>query len=234
YEFRPALPGFPESELDPFAALSEAVSGRRGKIDRTSASGCLTPTRPCGRFPSEPTDARSDRNDSLSVKESQVMTRRGSIRAVEADADHAGAVDGNSKPRRVLAGRDHPVRGRTRRGRYRETRLRIRRFDVRGPVEIERFDESGHVLRRLGEGHDACREERVTVEDRDLPQGVGAVEGRPDSHGKPPDSEERAAPRDPALSRGGWRFPSPGSDSRCRGRGIGVSVRRRARGYDSR
>src|SRR5436309_15582744 len=99
------------------------------------------------------------------------MTRRGSIRAVEADADHAGAVDGNSKPRRGLAGRDHPVRGRTRRGRYRGTRLRIRRVDVRGPVEIERFDESGHVLRRIGEGHEACREGRVTVEEWDVAPG---------------------------------------------------------------
>src|SRR3989449_124536 len=32
-EFRPALPGFPESEFDPFASLSEAVSGGRRKID---------------------------------------------------------------------------------------------------------------------------------------------------------------------------------------------------------
>src|SRR2546422_8314059 len=103
------------------------------------------------------------------------MTRRGSIRAVEADTDRARAVDGNSEPRRVLAGRVHAVRGRTRRGRYRETRLRIRPLDVRGPVEIERFDESGDVLRGLGQGHAACREERVSVEGRDLPPGAGAV-----------------------------------------------------------
>src|SRR2546428_13361112 len=86
-EFRTALPRLPESELDPFASLSEAVSGRRGKIDRTSASGGLTTTGPCGRFPSAPTDAPPDRNASRSGEEPQGVTPRGGNRARGAAPD---------------------------------------------------------------------------------------------------------------------------------------------------
>src|SRR5439155_1172355 len=98
-------------------------------------------------------------------------------------------------PTRTTPARSTAIR--TRRGQYREMCLRIHRFDVRGPVEIERFDESKHILRKLSENHDAYREERVTVEDRDLPQGVGIVENRPNAQDKPPNSEERDEPREP-------------------------------------
>src|SRR5207244_3400615 len=169
-------PGSIRSEfLLPWVGGVQRPPGPRGS--NSAPAGGLKPRRVACRTRTPSFSGQRGGAGSLSAEESQVMTRGGSIRAVEADTDRARAVDGNSEPRRVLAGRVHAVRGRTRRGRYRETRLRIRRFDVRGPVEIERFDEPGHVLRRLGEGHDACREERVSVEDRDLPQGVGAVEG---------------------------------------------------------
>src|SRR5256712_11211313 len=139
-EFRTALPRFSESELDPFASLSEAVSGGRGKIDRTSPSRRLSTTGPCGRVAAEPTHARPDRNDPPSVQGAQVMTRRRSVRTVQADTDHARAIDGPSENGRGVAGRDPSVRGRTRRGRYGETGLRVRGFDVRRPEEIERLD----------------------------------------------------------------------------------------------
>src|SRR5207249_12124947 len=131
HEFRPAFPRLPESELDPFASLSEAVSGGRGKVDRTSPSRRLSTTGPCGRVAAEPTDARPDRNDPPSVHGSQVMTRRRSVRAVQADPDHARAVDGHSETGRGLGGRVPSVRGRTRWGRYRETGLRVGGVEVR-------------------------------------------------------------------------------------------------------
>src|SRR5947209_4818640 len=174
-EFRPALPRLPESELDPLASMSEAAAGGRGKIDRTSPSRRLSTTGPCGRVAAEPTHARPDRDDPPPVQGSQVMTRRGSVRAVQADTNHAGAVDGHSETGRGFAGRDPSVWGLTRRGRYGQTGLRLGGFDVRRPEEIERLDQPRHVFRRLREGHDARREERVAVENGDVPQRLGAV-----------------------------------------------------------
>src|SRR2546428_5789191 len=112
-EFRPALPRLPESELDPFASLSEAVSGGRGKVDRTSPSRRLSTTGPCGRVAAEPTDARPDRDDPPSVQGSQAMTRRRSVRAVQADTNQPGAGDGHSETRRGFAGRRPSVWRRT-------------------------------------------------------------------------------------------------------------------------
>src|SRR3989442_10935307 len=162
-EFRPAFPRLPESELDPLASLSEAVSGGRGKIDWTSPSRRLSTAGPCGRVAAEPTDARPYRNDPPSVQGSQVMTPRRSIRTVQADTDHARAIDGHPETGRGLAGRDPAVRGRTRRGRYGKKGLRLGGVRVRRPEENGRLDRTGHVLRWTPAGHDAPREGPVPV-----------------------------------------------------------------------
>src|SRR3989441_6903805 len=211
-EFRPALPRLPESEIDPFASLSQAVSGGRGEIDRTSPSRRLSTTGPCGRVAPEPPDARPDRDDPPPVQGSQVMTRRGSVRAVQADTNHARAVDGHSETGRGFAGRDPSVWGRTRRGRYGQTGLRLGGFDVRRPEQIERLDQSGHVLGRLREGHDARREERVAVENGDVPQRLGAVERRTRANGEPSEPEESDEAREPRNERGFLLFPGPHGD----------------------
>src|SRR2546426_7213155 len=125
------------------------------------------------------------------------MPRRGSVGAVQADTNHAGAVDGHSETGRGFAGRDPSVWGRTRRGRYGETGLRLGGFDVRRPEEIERLDQPGHVLRRLREGHDARREESVAVENGGVPQSLGAVERRTRANGEPSDAEESDEARKP-------------------------------------
>src|SRR2546428_10476403 len=211
-EFRPAFPRLPESELDPLASLSEAVSGGRGKIDRTSPSRRLSTAGPCGRVAAEPTDSRPDRNDPPSVHGPQVMTRRRSVRTVQTDTDHARAIDGHSETGRGLAGRDPSVRRRTRRGRYGETGLRVRGVDVRRPEEIERLDQPGHVLRRLREGHDARREERVAVENGDVPHRLGAVECRTGANGEPSKSEESDEAREPRNEQGFLLFSGPHGD----------------------
>src|SRR5437867_2313463 len=211
-EFRPALPRLPESELDPFASLPEAVSGGRGEIDRTSPSRRLSTTGPCGRVAPEPAHARPDRNDPPSVQGSQVVTRRRSVRAVQADTDHARTVDGHSETGRGFAGRDPSVWGRTRRGRHRQTGLRLGGLDVRRPEEVERLDQPGHVLRRLREGHDARREERVAVENGDVPQRLGAVERRTRANGEPSDPEESDEAGKPRNERGFLLFPGPHGD----------------------
>src|SRR5438128_1797381 len=197
---------------DPLAALSAAVSGGRGKIDRTSPSRRLSTTGPCGRVAAEPTHARPDRDDPPSVQGSQVMTRRGSVRAVQADTNHARAVDGHSETGRGFAGRDPSVWGRTRRGRYGQTGLRLGGFGVRRLEQIERLDQSGHVLGRLREGHDARREERVAVENGDVPQRLGAVERRTRANGEPSEPEESDEARQPRYERGFLLFPGPHGD----------------------
>src|SRR3989441_2326673 len=160
-KFRPALPRLPESELDPFASLSEAVSGGRGKIDWTSPSRHLSTTGSCGRVAAEPADARPDRNDPPSVQGSQVMTRRRSIRTVQADTDHARAIDGHPETGRGLAGRDPAVRGRTRRGRYGKTGLRLGGVGVRRTEKIGRLDQTGDGPPRLCQSAESRRGEPV-------------------------------------------------------------------------
>src|SRR2546425_20814 len=158
------------------------------------------------------------------VEGAQARPRRGSVRAVQADTNHARAVDGHSETGRGFAGRDPSVWGRTRRGRYGQTGLRLGGFDVRRPEQIERLDQSGHVLGRLREGHDARREERVAVENGDVPQRLGAVERRTRANGEPSEPEESDEAREPRNERGFLLFPGPHGDPNRASRRPGCMV----------